>query len=529
MAVTGTEPRLWGRDAEIGAIRAWARPGSDGSVRVLLLEGEAGIGKTRLLKAARTHALAAGRTVFVGSVDELERTRPFGALFEALGWRPANPTGLPEALRPLVAAESDGDSRLPHPRDPDLQYRVADAIVATIEEAALQGPLALLLDDLQWADESTLVALNALTRWLGYLDVAVLATLRPVPRARELARLMERLARSGGRHLTLGPLDERAVAGLVTDTLGATPGATVEAAVAGAAGNPLFVTELLRVLREEGALAIADGRAEVELGAVPPSLRAAVLRTLGFLEPDGIDMLRRASVLGTVFSLADLATVTEVRGSDLTARLRPAIQAGLLVADGERLRFRHALVRAAVYEDRLVAVRAALHLEAATRLSAAGASALRVADHLLLGVTAGDASAIGSLHQAAREAGRQAPATAVRLLERALDLAPADDGRRAGMLADLVIALQGSGRPKDAETWAREGLRLESDAGPPGPLRRRGRRGRRRRGAPDDHRRPGRAAAGRGRERSSDAGSLRRRGCGRRACGGDRWPGRQRG
>ena len=464
VAATGTGPRLWGRDAEIDAIRAWARPGSDGSVRVLLLEGEAGIGKTSLLEAARAHALRAGRTVFAGSVDELERTRPFGALFEALGWRPSNPAGLPEALRQLLAADGEGDARTSRSCDPDLQYRVADAIVATIEEAALQGPVALLLDDLQWADASTLVALNALTRWVGYLDVAVLATLRPVPRTLELVRLMERLTRSGGRHLTLHPLDERAVTDLVSDTLGATPGATVAAAVAGAAGNPLFVTEMLRVLREEGALAIADGHAEVERGAVPPSLRAAVLRTLGFLEPDELDLLRRASVLGTVFSLADLATITEVRGSDLTARLRPAIQAGLLVADGERLRFRHSLVRAAVYEDRVAVVRAALHLEVATRLSAAGASALQVADHLLLGVTAGDASAIGSLHQAARQAGRQAPATAVRLLERALDLAHANDDRRAGMLADLVIALLGSGRPKDAEAWAREGLRLEADA-----------------------------------------------------------------
>jgi len=458
-------PTLRGRAAEIEAVREWARPGSDGGVRVLLVEGEAGIGKTCLLEVARAEAQRLGRSVFVGRADEIERSRPFGVLFEALGWRAAGGVTVPASVRQHEEGGSDGDGgAFPRSRDPDQRFRMVDAIVGALEEVALDEPVALLLDDLQWADASTLLTLNAITRWLGYLDVAILATMRPVPRTRELARLVDRLDRDGARHLELGPLDDRAVADLATDVVGASPGAALRAAVASAAGNPMFATELLRVLADEGSLVVVDGRAELERVVVPPSLRATINRTLAFLGADALALLSHASVLGTAFSLADLAAVTGVGASDLTRRLRPAVQAGLLVDDAGRLRFRHDLVRSAIYEDHPVAMRAALHVEAAQRLAAAGASSLQVAEHIVLGGTSADATTIDRLHEAAREVGRQAPATAVRLLEHALEMSGGGFDRRAAMLADLVTALLWCGRPQEAEQRAREGLRMGSDA-----------------------------------------------------------------
>jgi len=459
-------PTLRGRAAEIEAVREWARPGSDGRVRELLLEGEAGIGKTCLLEVARAAAQRSGRSVFVGRADEIERSRPFGVLLDALGWRAAGGVALPASLRQLEEGGSKDDGgAFQRSRDPDQRFRTVDAIVGALEQVALDEPVALLLDDLQWADASTLLTVNAITRWLGYLDVAILATLRPFPRTPELARLLDRLDHDGARRLEIGPLDDHAVAELATDVVGAAPGVTLRAAVASAAGNPLFVTELLRVLADEGSLVVVDGGAELERVVVPPSLRATIHRTLAFLGADVLALLHHASVLGTAFSLTDLAAVTGVGASDLTRRLRPAIQAGLLVDDAERLRFRHDLVRSAIYEDQPVAMRAALHAEAAERLAAAGASSLQVAEHIVLGGTSADATTIERLHAAAREVGRQAPATAVRLLEHALELSGQASDRRAAMLADLVTALLWCGRPQDAVRRAREGLRT----GPDGP------------------------------------------------------------
>jgi len=454
-------PTLRGRAAEIEAVREWARPGSDGRVRTLLMEGEAGIGKTCLLEVARAEAQRSGRSVFVGRADEIERSRPFGVLFDALGWRAAGGVALPASVRQLEAGGSNDDGgALPRSRDPDQRFRMVDAIVGALEEVALDEPVALLLDDLQWADAATLLTVNAITRWLGYLDVAILATMRPVPRTPELAQLLDRLDRDGARHLELGPLDDRAVAELATDVVGAAPGAALRAAVASAAGNPLLATELLHALVDEGSPMVVDGGADLERVVVPPSLRATINRRLAFLGGDVLALLNHASVLGTVFSLADIAAVTGVGASDLARRLRPAVQAGLLVDDAERLRFRHDLVRSAIYEDQPVAMRAALHVEAAQRLAAAGASSLQVAEHIVLGGTSADATTIERLHEAAREVGRQAPATAVRLLEHALEMSGGGVDRRAAMLADLVTALLWSGRPQDAEQRAREGLRV---------------------------------------------------------------------
>ena len=155
------------------------------------------------------------------------------------------------------------------------------------------------------------------------------------PRATaELDRLASALEAAGARHLTLHPLTGEAVTGLVAQAVAAEPGPRLLAEVAGAAGNPLFITELLGALAQEEAITTVGGRAEVAETVLPPTLRLTILRRLSFLPEPALQALRSASILGSGFSLTDLATVTGRPAVDLSVVLGEAIRARVLEDDG---------------------------------------------------------------------------------------------------------------------------------------------------------------------------------------------------
>jgi len=289
------------------------------------------------------------------------------------------------------------------------------------------------------------------------LPVALLASLRPVPRAPELEELVNALARDGAQRIALGPLPEEVVARLVAELVRAEPGPSLLEEVAGAAGNPLFVGELVKALDEEGSIRLVDGRAEVHDISLPPSLRLTILRRLSFLEEEALELLRVASALGSIFSLRDVATVLDRSATELLQPARTALLAGVLEERDARLAFRHDLIREAIYEDLPEDARAALHLEAGRRLARSQAPALQVAEQFALGALSGDAEAVDWLHTAARETARSAPAVAVELLEQGLELVDEEE-RRVGLLADLVPTLLWAGKPQEAEARAREAL-----------------------------------------------------------------------
>jgi DNA-binding CsgD family transcriptional regulator len=450
---------LHGRRAELERLEAHLERVAAGSFQAVLLEGEAGIGKSRLLAAALERARERGFRVLLGRGDEVERTRPFGALVEALG--PAAAAELPQPIdiaAMLTGGPAGTDTPIDPTREPGLQYRVVDAFVDLVERLALGGPVVLALEDVHWSDASTLLTVRSLSRRLTYVPVALLVTLRPVPRAPELERLVFALAADGADHLLLAPLGERAVVELVGELVGADPAERLLEEVAGAAGNPLFVTELVKALGDEGAIELVDGCAELHEVSLPPSLRLTILRRLSFLSEATLDLLRVASVLGSMFSLRDVTELLGASAARLLPSVREAIRAGVLEERDARLSFRHDLIREAIYEDLPEDTRAALHLDAGRRLAAAGMPALQVAEQLVRGARPGDAEAVEWLHEAAREAARRAPAVAAELLERALALTGDSGELRARVLADLVPTLLWSGRPQDAEARAREAL-----------------------------------------------------------------------
>jgi predicted ATPase len=355
--------------------------------------------------------------------------------------------------------------------DPGLQFRVVDAFADLAEELALDGPLVIGADDLHWADPSSLVTLGALAARLDGLPAAIIGCFRPAPAVAGLERLASGLEAAGGRRLSLRELDGRAVAELVTDAVGAAPGRRLLAGISGAAGNPLFVTELLGALDREQMITIAGGQAEVADLTVPPALRLTILRRISFLAEGTLQALRFASVLGTGFTLADLAEVTGRSAADLSMKLAEPLRARVLEDDGTRLRFRHDLIRDAIYQDLPASVRGALHREAGQRLAAAGAPAAQVAEHLAREARRGDAEAIGWLTRAARQAAVTFPDVAAGLFGRAIGLITEADEGRDQLIAERAGSLLLAGRVPAALTACRELLGRHHDPDTGGRVR----------------------------------------------------------
>ena len=413
--------RLRRRAAEIAVLGEALDRAASGQPAVVLIEGEAGIGKTRLLAETLADARGRGMQVAAGRAEELEQARPFGLVASAFGCAPSSPDPRRAAIAELLAAGGDrAQGPITVTSDPGLRFRAVDAFADLAEELALAGPLVIGADDLQWADPSSLLTLAALSRRLAYLPVALVGCLRPSPRVAELDRLAAAVEAAGARRLALRGLAEEAVRELVAEAVTAEPGPGLMAEMAGAAGNPLFVTELLAALAQEDAITTADGRAEVEKMALPPTLRLTIVRRLSFLPDDTLQVLRTASILGSSFTVTDLATVTGRSSLELSAALARALAAHVVEDDGAHLRFRHDLIRDAIYEDLPLSVRRALHREAGQRLADGHAPAVQIAEHLARGAGAGAEAIVAD--RAAREAATTSPDVAADLMGRAIRL-----------------------------------------------------------------------------------------------------------
>ena len=449
---------LVGRSAELASLAELLLRAAEGPCQVALIEGEAGIGKSRLLAEILDRSRGLGFQPFIGTAAELERERPFGALVEALDLYPTASDRERAEIGHLLVGDRDPveGSRLSLAEAPALRFRVLEAVLTLVERLSLSAPTVIALEDLHWADPSTLLAFRHLCRRLTHLPLALVGTLRPSPWSPELDRLLGDFVAHGGSHVRLESMGPDEVAALVAEAVGTPPGPTLLQAVEGAGGNPLYVTELLHALSREGAIEVREGRAELPEFVLPPSFRLLILRQLGTLPMETIEVLRVGSVLGASFSLVELSTVLGTPSSALVHNIQEGVRAGVLGEAGERLTFHHELVREAVYSDLPLSVRRALHLQAGRALAAAAAPPSQVAAHLAVGAAPGDQEAIQWLRRAAGVAARRAPSVAVGLLERATELLEPTDPARDSIAAELVDILAWSGRVHDAEAKARE-------------------------------------------------------------------------
>lgn len=441
---------LMGRTRELHALEGLLDDAAEGNTRVLLLEGEPGIGKTRLLSEAIASATHRGFRVLKGAGEELEHDRPFGPLLEALDLN-GHPPQLPGPQDP----SRSGD--LPPPRGPDARFRLIERILTRVESLALRGPVLTVLDDLQWADAGTLAAIRRLATDLLGLPLALLSAFRSGHRGVELDHLLNRLTADGALHFHLGPLVHESIDELAAAELGATPGPRLRELLRACGGNPFFAVELLAALRDEGSIDIREGQAEVAIAAIPPSLRLVVLRRLSHYPAEMAEILRMTSVLGTSFSVPDLCAFLRREPTDVARPLEDALRAGFLEETGERLAFRHDLVREAVYEDIPTPVRKGLHLQAGRALGGAGAPALKVAPHLALGAERGDHDAVTWLRRAARDAAARDPGASAMILEHALNLC-VDLPERLDLRTELLRVLLWAGRFGELEVSGKEML-----------------------------------------------------------------------
>jgi DNA-binding CsgD family transcriptional regulator/tetratricopeptide (TPR) repeat protein len=340
----------------------------------------------------------------------------------------------------------------------DRGWLIVEAVLDVIEQLASVDPVVLAVEDLHWADPLTLRAVHSIARQISGLKLALLCTMRPGPHRLDVDQAVTALSSRGADHVELAPLHPQEAAELAGEVAGLPVGPRLLEQVGRAGGNPLFVIELMRSLGEDGALEIEGGRTESRRATLPPTLRLTLLRRLSRLPEETLDVLRAASILGSTFSVTELALIKGRTVAELVPSLTAARDAGLLIESGDRLAFRHVLVRDALYDDMPLAVRMGWHREAGIKLGAAGAPLERVGSHVALGAERGDADAVTWLLRAGRSAGSHAPATAVRLLEKAREITVPGDPMRDVLDVDLIEPLVRIGRPRDAETIALEVL-----------------------------------------------------------------------
>ena len=433
--------RLWGRQAQLDALRGRLgalRAGHGGTV---LVTGPAGLGKTALIDVIAAEARAGGLTVLRGAGDVAGQVIPFGPLFEALVSAPGAPVD-PGVLRDLC-------------RSPDQRFWLMREMQEALERAALRAPVLVSLDDLQWADPATVAALGSLTRQLaGHRILWTLAVRSGELRATEHAALPMLETTDT---ITLGPLDETAVAGLAAELLGAPPDEALLTALAEARGQPFLLAELLRGLREGKLVKVSDGTARLVEPGLPLDRRDSVGYHFARLSAGARDTLQLASVLGRRFSADELTALGGAPPAEVLAALREALAAGLVLEDGDRMRFRHELVREAADAGLPRTVRQSLRRRAVDVLLRHGAPPSDVAELVMDVARPGDRDAIAILRRAAAETGRVCPAVASLLSRRALDLTPPGDPSRGPLTVETLRYLVYAGK-------AAEGVRLMTAA-----------------------------------------------------------------
>jgi DNA-binding CsgD family transcriptional regulator len=434
-----------GRDSELALIQAELERISDGAEAVVVVEGAAGMGKSRLL--AEVAAIARSLGVRVGRSA-------------------ADPSETSVELAPLLAALFDGSEPLLDPGElttlharPEQRFWLLRDLQQLLERAALETPLLISIDDSQWADVGTVAALRMLPMRLMGLPIAWVIALRPPREATPLVRTLERLKQEGAHWVTLGALDDDAVARVAADLLGAHPDRSIIEQLAEAGGSPFLVVETLLGLREEGRIRLVDGHAELVDGGLPRRVQAKMRERLGRLSDEASDAVTVAASLGRTFSFDELARTLGRPASDLLAPVGELLEANLLVERDEKLAFWHDLTREAVRASVPVTARRALDRQAAGVLLEAGALPVEVAAQLAASAEVGDEVAIATLLDAAKALVTTDPETAAQFGQRALEIAPVHHPQRGEIVGTTAIALHIAGDSEHAIAFADHALR----------------------------------------------------------------------
>ncbi|GHE57381.1 ATP-binding protein [Streptomyces capitiformicae] len=366
--------RLVGRDRELAVLRSAFEATAAGRGAFLVFHGQFGSGKSLLLHTAAEEAERRGMAVSSARVARLDRHSAMAPLLAVLraGPRPVINPVQAESLAALADR-------------PTHWGRLIDLLRRLIEQRAAHSPMVIVLDDLQWADELTVAALETLLPRLADAPALWLASYADFPVARPARGALDRLLTSHAEVVRLSPVDEAAAAELGARLLGCARPEDVRRLTSAAGGSPFLVDCLVQLLREEGRVrSEEDGTVRVVGRHLPAGLGRATAPVVSGLSQQTHDLLQVGAVLGRQFSLRQAAALTGRSTMELATAAQEAAAAGLLEDDGVAFRHRSPLVHLAVYGSLLGPVRRALHSEAARLCVSEGRPCPETLAHLIL-------------------------------------------------------------------------------------------------------------------------------------------------
>ncbi|MGZ4232016.1 MAG: helix-turn-helix transcriptional regulator, partial [Solirubrobacteraceae bacterium] len=408
-------------------------------------------------------AEARGHVVLGGSGAELEQDLPYWVFVDALddyveGLEPRRLDRLDAGVRaelgqllPALADSASAPESVLHER-----YRTHRAARELLQHLAVPTPLVLLLDDFHWADPASTDLLSALLHRPPAAGVLLAVAARPTQLPARLATALERAHRAGVlARVELDPLTREETRELV--------GERAELFYEETGGNPFYLEQLARGSAD--ALS-RDGGGEVALAGlqVPPMVAAALVEELSLLPLAARRVLDGASVAGDPFEVDLAAAASDVGEKDVLEAIDALAHVELVRETdmARRFRFRHPIVRRAVYEATPGGWRIGAHERVAAALASRGAPASARAHHVERSARHGDAGAVAVLLEAGREARSQAPATSARWLSAALrvlpDAAPASE--RVELMLPMAQALAASGQFEDSHETLQEILEI---------------------------------------------------------------------
>jgi DNA-binding CsgD family transcriptional regulator len=455
------------RGAELAAVGGVLDAARGGEGRLVVVEGSAGIGKTRLLGAARELASIDGVDVLAARGGELEGAFVFGIvrqLFEA----------------PLAAATADGRAELfsgaaelsaslfasaptsAEREGPESTFAMLHGLYWLAANFALRKPTLLIVDDLHWADEPSLRWLLYLAHRLEGLPLVLLVGTRPPEQADSPELVRELLADPVGVVIRPGSLGRESAAALARERLGDDPAPEFSAALeTGSGGNPLYLVALIDAVSQQGLAPTAEHAPHV-LALGPRAVSYGVSTRLARLPAEASDLLRAAAILG---DRTELSLTAALAGLDMTAALAAAsalVRSDLLRQETP-VEFMHPVVRTAVLEDMTAAERVSGHRRAAELLLEVGALPEDSAAHFAQTIPAHDSLVVATLRDAAaRSLARGAPQAAVAYLRRALEEPPQSE-ERVDVLYELGVAELNS-NAAEASEHLRRAVDLLTDA-----------------------------------------------------------------
>ncbi|MEV6246457.1 AAA family ATPase [Streptomyces sp. NPDC051742] len=454
---------LRGRDAELAFIEARLDALDRGEGGIIRVEGPVGIGRSRILAEAAAAAGRRGTRVFQGAADPDEQFVPLGPLLD----------GLLSGEEPLSGAVRLRDLAT----TPGQRFWLLQELGDRLRETARNGPLLVVLDDLQWCDDLTLLTFNTLAAGLSSHPILWLVAVRGGSVPSGVRTTLDRIRRAGAHELALGPLDDRATTRITEDVLGAAPDPDLLRVARRAEGVPRLLVELLGSLRE--TVTIGNGTARLPAGPPAPRALPSVTRRLDQLSDEARELVQTAAAVGAPATVALLAELLGRSSAALITAVRESLDADLLTESGDRLAFRHDLVREAVEAGLPLPLRQALRGQAAepppgtaaSPVERPGPSAGRAPAEAAGagGAGPGDVTEAGRLRTAAAELAATAPGPAAERSLKALELTRADAPERPRVIAETIPLLwqtdrAGQARELGASALTAGGLGPEDEA-----------------------------------------------------------------